>query len=85
MSPNQVTLRCWLLLAAAAVGVQVHSVLIRPEAVVALASHKERTPTSPLTGVHFFPFGGMKKTADWANKLAAGQFEVTADGGIRVE
>jgi methylenetetrahydrofolate reductase (NADPH) len=55
------------------------------EAIVGLATHKEKTPSSPLAGVHFFPFGGFKKTADWANKVAAGQFEVTADAGLRVE
>ena len=30
----------------------------------------------PLAGVHFFPFGGFKKTADWANKVVAGNFEI---------
>ncbi len=55
------------------------------EAVVALATHKEKTPLSPLAGVHFFPFGGLKKTADWANKIVAGQFEVTSSGGLRVD
>jgi methylenetetrahydrofolate reductase (NADPH) len=51
---------------------------------VALARYKESTPQSHLSGVHFFPFGGMKKTADWANKVVAGEFEVTADGGIQL-
>jgi methylenetetrahydrofolate reductase (NADPH) len=55
------------------------------EAVVALATHKDNTPSSPLAGVHFFPFGGFKKTADWANKIVAGQFEVTSGGGLRVD
>ena len=52
---------------------------------MALAAHKEQTPSSPLAGVHFFPFGGLKKTADWANKIVAGQFEVTSSGGLRVD
>ena len=55
------------------------------EAVVAMAAHKENNPSSVLAGVHFFPFGGMKKTADWANKIVAGQFEVTSSGGLRVD
>jgi len=55
------------------------------EAIVSLATHKEKTPSSPLAGVHFFPFGGFKKTADWANKVAAGQFEVTPSGGLKVD
>ena len=52
---------------------------------VGLAAHRERNPKSHLSGVHFFPFGGFKKTADWANKVAAGNFEYTNDGGLRVE
>jgi hypothetical protein len=37
-----------------------------------------------LSGVHFFPFGGLKKTADWANKVIAGDFELNNDGGLDV-
>jgi methylenetetrahydrofolate reductase (NADPH) len=51
---------------------------------VTLAGHKEQTPQSPLNGVHFFPFGGFKKTADWANKVVDGNFEFTDDGGLKV-
>ena len=49
------------------------------EIVVGLAQHKANSPQSPIVGVHFFPFGGMKRTAEWANKVAQGQFELTAD------
>jgi methylenetetrahydrofolate reductase (NADPH) len=53
--------------------------------VVGLARHKAQSPESPLAGVHFFPFGGLKRTAEWANKLAAGDFELTDDQlGLRV-
>ena len=52
---------------------------------VGLAAYRERTPKSHLSGVHFFPFGGFKKTADWANKIIGGTFEITSDGGLRVE
>lgn len=52
---------------------------------VGLATHIDRTPQSHLKAVHFFPFGGFKKTADWANKIVAGTFEITNDGGIRVD
>ena len=47
--------------------------------VVGLARHRERTPQTHLTGIHFFPFGGLKRTADWANRLAAGDFVMTDD------
>ena len=53
--------------------------------VVGLAGHKARDPQTRLHGVHFFPFGGLKRTADWANKLVAGDFEVETDlSGLRV-
>jgi methylenetetrahydrofolate reductase (NADPH) len=48
--------------------------------IVALARHKERTPQSRIAGVHFFTFGGFNKTADWANRIVAGDFELTEDG-----
>ena len=37
------------------------------------------SPQTPLRGVHFFPFGGLKRTAEWANKIAAGDFQLTDD------
>ena len=52
------------------------------ETIVALADQKDRKPKSRLGGVHFFTFGGFKKTAEWANKIVAGNFEVTEDGGL---
>ena len=53
--------------------------------VVGLARHKAKTPQTHISGVHFFPFGGLKRTADWANKLVAGDFEMTEDQlGLRV-
>jgi methylenetetrahydrofolate reductase (NADPH) len=54
------------------------------DTIVALARHKERTPQTRLTGVHFFTFGGFKRTADWANTIVAGDFEVTDDGCMKV-
>lgn len=54
------------------------------DAVVAMATHREKTPTSPLSTVHFFPFGGLKKTADWANKVVAGEFDFNDEGGLTV-
>ena len=53
--------------------------------IVGLAAYRDRTPGSHLAGVHFFPFGGFKKTADWANKVVSGNFEITNDGGLRVD
>jgi methylenetetrahydrofolate reductase (NADPH) len=53
------------------------------ETIVGLAEYKERTPQSKLAGVHFFTFGGFERTAEWANRIVAGDFELT-DGGLIV-
>jgi methylenetetrahydrofolate reductase (NADPH) len=53
------------------------------ETIVRLAAYKERTPQSRLSGLHFFTFGGFEKTAEWANRIAAGDFEFTEDGGLK--
>jgi methylenetetrahydrofolate reductase (NADPH) len=53
-------------------------------AIVALADHCERAPQSHVRGLHFFTFGGFAKTADWANKIVSGDFDLTEEGGIRV-
>jgi methylenetetrahydrofolate reductase (NADPH) len=55
------------------------------EAIVSFAKNKDANPQSPINAFHFFPFGGFKKTADWANKVAAGNFEITDAGGLKVE
>ena len=52
------------------------------ETIVALAGYRDRTPESRLAGAHFFTFGGFKKTAEWANRIVEGNFEVTEDGGL---
>jgi len=52
--------------------------------IVGLARNKESAPQSRVAGVHFFPFGGFQRTAEWANSIASGHFEITADDGLRV-
>jgi len=54
------------------------------EQLVALAKYKAQNPQSKITGLHFFPFGGLKRTTDWLKKLAAGNFEFTPEGGLNV-
>jgi len=49
------------------------------EQLVALAKYRSGNQTK-IQGLHFFPFGGLKRTTDWLKKLAAGEFEFTADG-----
>jgi methylenetetrahydrofolate reductase (NADPH) len=38
-----------------------------------------------VAGLHFFPFGGVAKTARWANALKRGRFRVAGGGGLDVE
>jgi methylenetetrahydrofolate reductase (NADPH) len=54
------------------------------EQLVALAKYRTENPATKIQGLHFFPFGGLKRTTDWLKKLAAGSFEFTADGGLNV-
>jgi methylenetetrahydrofolate reductase (NADH) len=55
------------------------------EQVVALANYRNDNPSTLIQGLHFFPFGGLKRTSDWLAKLAGGDFEFTADGsGLNV-
>jgi methylenetetrahydrofolate reductase (NADPH) len=49
------------------------------ELIVGLASYKKRNAQTLMNGIHFFPFGGLKRTADWANKIVEGRFDLTAD------
>ena len=50
------------------------------ELVVGLAQYKEQNPQTHMTGIHFFPFGGFKRTAAWVQKVVDGQFEFNAEG-----
>ena len=50
------------------------------ELVVGLAQHKEKNPQTNMTGIHFFPFGGFKRTAAWVQKVVDGQFEFNSEG-----
>jgi methylenetetrahydrofolate reductase (NADPH) len=56
------------------------------ELIVGLASYKGRNARTLMNGIHFFPFGGLKRTADWANKIVEGRFDLTDNqSGITVE
>jgi methylenetetrahydrofolate reductase (NADPH) len=50
------------------------------EVVVGLANYRQQHPETRLQGVHFFPFGGLKRTAEWLAKIARGDFELTSKG-----
>lgn len=38
-----------------------------------------------VAGLHFFPFGGVAKTARWANALRRSRFRLSPGGGLDVE
>jgi methylenetetrahydrofolate reductase (NADPH) len=50
------------------------------ELVVGLAQYKAQNPQTHMTGIHFFPFGGFKRTAAWVQKVVDGQFEFNSEG-----
>lgn len=43
------------------------------------ARHRAENPASRIEKPHFFAFGGVAKTASWANAVAAGRFELNGD------
>jgi methylenetetrahydrofolate reductase (NADH) len=50
------------------------------------ARHRLANPSARLERGHFFCFGGVIKTAQWANKVVAGKFTFNKDGtGFKVE
>jgi methylenetetrahydrofolate reductase (NADH) len=50
--------------------------------ILALARHRLESPQTRIAGVHFFTFGGFERTAEWANAIVHGDFELT-DAGLR--
>lgn len=44
--------------------------------VTELAAYKARDPKCGISGVHMYPLGGLKKTADWSYAVVDGRFEL---------
>lgn len=44
--------------------------------IIDFARHRSENPASRLVKVHFFAFGGLLKTARWANTVLSGQFRL---------
>jgi methylenetetrahydrofolate reductase (NADPH) len=56
------------------------------EMVTALAKHRGGNPQSRFKKIHFFAFGGVVKTARWANAVISGRFVLNGQAtGFRVE
>ena len=45
-----------------------------------LAAYKAMDPDCGIEKLHFYPFGGLAKTAEWANALAEGRFTLGPKG-----
>ena len=52
---------------------------------IAEASSADAGVLAGVAGLHFFPFGGVAKTARWANALKRGRFRIAGSGGLDVE
>jgi methylenetetrahydrofolate reductase (NADPH) len=46
--------------------------------VTELAAYKARDPKCGISGVHMYPLGGLKKTADWSYAVVDGRFELNS-------
>ncbi len=52
-----------------------------PDKLVAdLAAYRARDPACGIAGVHMFPLGGLKKSADWSYAVADGHFDWNKSG-----
>lgn len=66
-------------LAAHPTSMEARAEVIDPGAtVVGLARLLEEEPSVPLAGLHFYPFGGFRRTAAWINAVTAGRFTLEA-------
>lgn len=54
--------------------------------ITALAAYKASDPRCGIRGVHLYPFGGLKKSADWAYAVVDGRFRMNSSAqGFDVE
>jgi methylenetetrahydrofolate reductase (NADPH) len=59
-----------------------------PDAIVravAEAAEADAALLAGVAGLHFFPFGGVAKSARWANAVRRGRFRLAAGGGLDVD
>jgi methylenetetrahydrofolate reductase (NADPH) len=55
----------------------------RPDRTLAAVARESGRPDSLLHGVHFFPFGSLGPTAEWALMVRDGQLELPHDGPVQ--
>lgn len=54
------------------------------QTMLGLVRSRAADPDSLIRGVHFFPFGSLHRTAEWADQVSAGQFVVEPNDTLRV-
>ena len=50
-----------------------------------LSNHKKSNNSSKLEKIHFYPFGGMKRTSSWVNALINNDISINNDGEIKID
>lgn len=50
-----------------------------------LSNYKTLNKSSKLSKLHFYPFGGMKKTASWVNALINNELIIDEETGVRID
>jgi methylenetetrahydrofolate reductase (NADPH) len=50
------------------------------QALLALAAERQASRGARPAAIHFFPFGGIERTARWSDAVARGDFEIERDG-----
>jgi methylenetetrahydrofolate reductase (NADPH) len=50
-----------------------------------LADYQHNNRNSAITGVHMYPLGGLRKSAEWSYAVSDGKFTLNNDGGFKVD
>ena len=57
----------------------------KPDKLIAdLAEYKFNTPSSKLTKIHLYPFGGMKKTSQWMNTVLNNPLNINSSNEFEI-
>ena len=57
----------------------------KPDKLIAdLAEYKFNTPSSKLTKIHLYPFGGMKKTSQWMNTILDNPLKIKSNNEFEI-
>ena len=55
-----------------------------PDKLIAdLADYKELNPSSKLTKLHFYAFGGIKKTSEWLHNVINSELEINSNNEFK--